>query len=278
MKKQTGWKKVLRICSPKRKAFWSGKGMKRKGRWRRLEEVRRRRRRTSEIFDETTRRATVENEWYHERLVAELRGATWRTDPSWADKQQRRLRRFTEVCNFADASWLTWLESERRGRSERRSLPALEELLKSAYRLSCSFCFFFPFFSLFSPFVSFFSSLFLSLSRSSTPLLFSVSLHFGTLEFRSYFGSSCPRFLVHPLSFLPSVLFLSFYRRMARLRPDLRAYAKAKAKDGVYRKETVDILLSLSLSLPYRVLSSTRRTEVEDGGSEKETDKRRYWS
>lgn len=128
---------------------------------------------------------------------------------------------------------------------------------------------FFP--SLFPSLFSF--RLFLSLFHSLTLLLFSISLHFGTLEFRSYLRILVPALsrTRHPLSFLPSVLFLSFYRRMAR--PDLRAYQSESERQSVSKRDSRHTL-SLSFSLPYRVLSSTRRTEVEDGGSEKETDKR----
>ena len=45
-------------------------------------------------------------------------------------------RHFTRVCNFADASWLAWLEQgKKQGGRRGRSLPALEELLKRALHL-----------------------------------------------------------------------------------------------------------------------------------------------
>lgn len=70
--------------------------------------------------------AMAENEWYQERLVAELGGAARQTEPIRAVlQQQRRRRRFTEVCNFADASWLTWLESRREGEEVREGLCPL---------------------------------------------------------------------------------------------------------------------------------------------------------
>lgn len=114
-----------------------------------------------------------------------------RAVPSRAElqQQQRRRRRFTEVCNFADASWLTWLESERRGRSERRSLPALEEL-KRAYRRSPSLSISLVLSLLCYPRLSFLSPFFFYLSFIHFFDIHSLSftpLYFGTLEFRSYF-------------------------------------------------------------------------------------------
>lgn len=165
-------------------------------------------------------------------------------------------------------------------------MPALEEL-KRAYRRSPSrsislvtslLChppssflssfFYLPFFhallwhalSLFHPFI-FRHSRISFLLRSSRPCL----LARGTLCLSS------------------SVLFLSFRRRMARRRPDPRAYRSESKRrswpkrDGRCFAPSVPISFSLSVSpsVPCRVpYEREKRTEIEDGGSEREMDKR----
>lgn len=124
----------------------------------------------------------------------------------------------------------------------------------------------------------------LPLARSLSPTL-SLSftlllLHFGTLEFRSYLDARRP----HRLS-VPSLSSL-LLPRASRFPEEWRDAGQtleptgAKAKDGVGRKGTVDaspctFLFLLLLSLPCRV-SRERDKEgrLEDGGDERETDKR----
>lgn len=210
--------------------------------------------------------ATVENEWYKQaELVAELEGAVRQAEPSRAEPR----RRFTEVCNFADASWLTWLESERRGRSERRSLPALEEL-KRAYRrrspLSLSISLVTsllchppssPLFSISLFFLSFFHTLLWHAFASFHLFIFRHSrISFLLRSSRSCFVARGTLFCL-----FSSVLFLSFRRRMARRRPDPRAYRSESKRrswpkrDGRCFAPSVPISfpLSVSPSLPCRV-------------------------
>lgn len=178
-----------------------------------------------------------------------------RCPPSQAESRQRR-RRFTEVCNFADASWLTWLESERRGRSERRSLPALEEL-KRAYRRSLS-----PSNSLVLSPLS--SSL---LASSYPPFIHSFDTHslsftplyFGTLEFRSYFDPRGRASSHAAPSVFPPLSWFSRFVEEWRDAGQTLVPTKAKAKDAVGRKGMVDASRSpsLPLSLPV-VLRSLR--------------------
>lgn len=209
-----------------------------------------------------------------------------RTEPQPAAAATAATARFTEVCNFADASWLTWLESERRGRSERRSLPALEEL-KRAYRhfLSLSLFLLFCLSSVILPAHLFLlSSFYLSFIHFfDTHSLSFTPLYFGTLEFRSYFDPRARASSHAAPSVFPRLSCFSRFIEEWRDAVQTLKPTEAQAKDAIGRKGMVDasrplsfslsLFLFLSPSLPCHV-TGVRGTEIEDGGSEKEMDKR----
>lgn len=180
-----------------------------------------------------------------------------RCPPSRAEpRQRRRRRRFTEVCNFADASWLTWLESERRGRSERRSLPALEEL-KRAYRRSLSLSNSLVLSLLCHP-PSSLLPIFLSYTRLTRIRSLSPLYIFRHSRISLLLRSSRPRFLARgTLCLSSSILVLSFCRRMARRRPDPSAYQSESKRRSWPKRDGRCFAPSLLLSLPV-VLRSLR--------------------
>lgn len=90
--------------------------------------------------------------------------------------------------------------------------------------------------------------------------------------------SSRPRFLARgTLCLSSSISVLSFCRRMARRRPDPSAYQSESKRrswpkrDGRCFAPSLLFSLSLSCCVPYE---REKRTEIEDGGSEREMDKR----